>query len=285
LVNCATPAEVVSAIAALRAGGEDFLLMGGGSNILVSDRGVDATVVRFVSDEPLIERDGHTVTVSGGSDLDAVVRLLGEQGLGGLTFCSGIPGTVGGAIVGNAGAWGKQVGDVLESVTLLAPDGSVTEVGGEDLGFAYRHSDLKEDGRIVLAARFRLAPADPASLDGERAEILMQRAERHPDVELEPCIGSFFRNIEPTSKAERRQAAGWFLEQAGAKFMRVGGARVFERHANIIVRDADGTADDVYQLAEKMKEAVRDKFGFELVREVRYVGAFGGEPESFAGFH
>lgn len=265
-------------VAELNGAGDEFLLMGGGSNILIADEGVDTTIVRFVSDEPLVERDGNTITVAGSSYLDPVVQRVGQWGLDGLNFCSGIPGTVGGAIVGNAGAWGRQVGDVLKSVSLLHVDGHVAEATPSELGFAYRHSHLKEDTRIVLSACFDLAPSSAAKLSNERAEIIERRAARHPDLAKEPCIGSFFRNIEPSSNAERRQAAGWFLEQVGAKAMRVGGARVFERHANIIVKDPNGTAADVHKLAAMMQAAVKQRFGFDLIREVRYLGEFPGAP-------
>src|SRR3989338_7292102 len=111
--------------------------------------------------------------------------------------------------------------------------GQQREVKAGKLGFRYRHSNLKEADDIVVAARFVLTQGDKKALEKERAEILALRHEKHPDLRLHPCAGSFFRNIEPTSAAEKRQAAGWFLEQAGAKSMHIGGAFIFPKHANI----------------------------------------------------
>ena len=108
----------------------------------------------------------------------------------------------------------------------------------------------------------------------ERERITELRRTKHPDWRTMPCAGSVFRNIEPTSAAERRQAAGWFLEEAGAKNFRVGGARLFEKHANIIIADADATARDVFDLTKMMVAAVQEKFGFKLEREVTLLGDF-----------
>jgi UDP-N-acetylmuramate dehydrogenase len=115
---------------------------------------------------------------------------------------------------------------------------------------------------------------DAGAMQRERARILELRRTKHPDWRTMPCAGSVFRNVEPTSAAERRQAAGWFLEQAGAGLFQVGGARLFEKHANIIVADPGATARDVFELSEKMAAAVRERFGFELEREIRLLGAF-----------
>ena len=112
----------------------------------------------------------------------------------------------------------------------------------------------------------------------EREEILKIRHEKHPNLKTHPCAGSFFRNIEPTSKAERRQAAGFFLEEAGVKFFRVGGACIFDKHANIIVKSNGCRSQDVYDLHLQMAKAVKEKFGIDLVREVRFVGEFQGRP-------
>ena len=177
-------------------------------------------------------------------------------------------------MVGNAGAWGKQVGDVLKSATILDNQGEIKTVGPDYFAFTYRHSQLKETEEIIVTITFALTPGDPIALATERAEILKKRAEKHPDLKTQPCAGSFFRNIEPTSKAERRQASGWFLEEAGAKDLKSGGAIVFDKHANIIIKGPGASAQDVHDLHLKMIEAVKEKFNLQLVREVRFVGKF-----------
>ena len=278
LVTCETPDQLRSVLDSLSRSVEPFLLMGGGSNVLFSDHGVDATVVRFCTDhEEIRALTEDRVWASGSTRLDDLARRAAELGLGGLMCCTGIPGTVGGAIVGNAGAWGEQIGDCLSSVTLRCRDGRERVANPAELGFRYRHSNLKESGDVVLSAEFRLVPDDAAALAEQRRAILAERSARHPDLRVDPCIGSIFRNVEPTSSAGRRQAAGWFLDKAGAKAMCVGGARVFARHANIITRGEGCRAQDVRDLAAEMSGAVRAQFGLELVREVRYAGRFDGE--------
>jgi len=279
LINCETPQQMELTIKNLAAQNIDYIVIGGGSNLLVSDKGVSCVVVRYFSRTPLIERDGNDVIVSGNTILDELPKFAITNSLEGIHYASGIPGTVGGAVVGNAGAFGKQIGDVLVSVELLSRDGVKRTVGKEALGFSYRHSDLKVSGDIVLSARLRLIPGDQNTLQAERDEILKIRHEKHPDLNTYPCAGSFFRNVEPTSKAERRQAAGWFLEQCGVKDFKVGGAAIFEKHANIIVKSDGCQPQDVFELSLKMARAVKEKFNLDLVREVRLVGDFQGKPE------
>ncbi len=251
-----------------------FLVIGQGSNLIVSDAGLGKAVIRFCSDSPKIEVQENRVGVSGNTLIDDLARFTTEHGTGDLSFCSGIPGTVGGAVTGNAGALGRQIGDHLVSATLLSPSGDTRTVKCNDLEFAYRHSKLKESDEILLAATFELPTESKAVMQAERERIMQFRKEHHPDWHTTPCAGSVFRNIEPTSAVERRKAAGWFLEEAGAQTLQVGGARIYEKHANIIVADCECTAQNVYDLTERMIAAVKEKFGFTLVREVRFLGNF-----------
>jgi UDP-N-acetylmuramate dehydrogenase len=277
LITCQDPDSLMAASAILRKRKLPYMLIGGGSNLLVSDQGLDCYVLRYVSETAEIRQDGEQLWVTGGTSLDAVAKFAAEAGLDGFAKTSGIPGTVGGAIVGNAGAFGWQVGDALEKVRLLATDGRVREASNAELGFRYRHSDLRDAGEIVLDATFTLQRGDADALLAKRQEILDLRAGKHPNLQQDPCAGSFFRNIEPTSAAERRQAAGWFLEQCGAKDMRIGGAAVYPKHANILINTGDSCrAQDVLELSQQMAAAVQEKFGFALMREVRPTGPFEG---------
>ncbi|MBI9021297.1 MAG: UDP-N-acetylmuramate dehydrogenase [Verrucomicrobia bacterium] len=251
-----------------------FLVIGQGSNLVISDRGLDCAVIRFCSDKPKIEAHENRVTVSGDTLLDDLALFTIENEIGDLTYCSGIPGTVGGGIAGNAGAFGRQMGDHLTSAEILGLDGTVRSATPADLEFAYRHSKLKETGEIVLSATFELPMVGKKEMQAERERILEFRKEHHPDWHATPCAGSVFRNIEATSAAERRQAAGHFLEDAGAKAMTVGGAKIFEKHANIIIGGVGCTAQNVWDLSEQMIRAVQKKFDLELVREVRFLGKF-----------
>jgi UDP-N-acetylmuramate dehydrogenase len=252
-----------------------FLVIGQGANLVFSDRGIDRAVIRFCTETPDLRVDGRRVTVSGDTLLDDLAAFTVEHGIGDLTFCTGIPGTVGGGLAGNAGAFGRQMGDPLVSALLLDRFGKTRTVTPRELEFAYRHSKLKETGEIVLQASFELPEASREVLQTERERILTFRREHHPDWHETPCAGSVFRNIEPTSAVERRKAAGFFLQEAGAQKFRIGGARLYEKHANIIVADPGCTAQEVWALSEKMARAVKEKFGIELIREVRFLGEFG----------
>ncbi|MCX6997196.1 MAG: UDP-N-acetylmuramate dehydrogenase [Kiritimatiellaeota bacterium] len=275
LVACATPEQLTLALGELQTAGQDVVLIGGGSNLLVSDQGLPQVVIRYASDQPQIRRAGDGVEVSGSTGLDDLAAWTVAEGLDGLVYASGIPGTVGGAVAGNAGAFGRQIGDVVETVALLDQAGLLRTAAAGDLRFGYRCSRLQTSGEIVASLRLRLTPGDRAALRQQRAEFLDLRRRKHPDWRVLPTAGSFFKNIAPTSAAGRRQAAGWLLEQAGAQALRVRGARPFEKHANIIVRDGDCTAQDVFDLAQQMAAAVQQKFGLALEREVRLLGRFG----------
>jgi UDP-N-acetylmuramate dehydrogenase len=274
LIEEATAGQLPAVIQMLNKAGQPFLVIGQGANLIISDKGIDRAVIRFCSEKPDIKASGTRVTVSGDTLLDDLAVYTIENETGDLSYCSGIPGTVGGGITGNAGAFGRQMGDHLISVELLGSDGKVRTVLHSELEFSYRHSKLKETGEIILSATFELPRAAKSVMQAERDRIMQFRKDHHPDWHQTPCAGSVFRNIEPTSAVERRKAAGFFLQEAGAHLFRVGGARLYEKHANIIVADSGCTAQDVWELSEKMIRAVKDKFGIELVREVRFLGEF-----------
>jgi UDP-N-acetylmuramate dehydrogenase len=279
VVDCARPADLAFLRDRCRELDLSVQLLGEGSNVLFSDAGWPGGLVRYIDSHPTPRVEAHgIVRVSAAASLDALARWAAEQGWAGLEAFSGIPGTVGGAVVGNAGAWGVQMEHVLDTVRGIGAEGREHLWTAADCGFAYRDSRLKHDGTWVSEVSVRLHAGDPTALLAERTRILAIRAEKHPDWRVTPCIGSFFKNLEPSSAAQRRQAAGWFLEQAGAKQFRVGGAAVFERHANIPIKaTADCRAEEVAELARRMREAARATQGVDLEREVRYLGAFAGE--------
>ncbi|MCB1101650.1 MAG: FAD-binding protein [Kiritimatiellae bacterium] len=272
--DCAEPDTCIAVLRDLHARSLSCVFLGGGSNVLASDEGIDLPVVRYVSETVKANRDGSMVQVTGSSWLDDTVSTTVAWGLDGLVMCSGIPGTVGGAIAGNAGAFGQQIGDRLVEVTVCDRAGRVSTRTPSNLDLGYRSSNLIERGEVVLTATLGLTPADSGTLAARREEILAFRRDRHPDWRNVPTAGSFFKNIEPTSNAERRQAAGWYLEKAGALTLREGGARTFLRHANIIIAEPPCTALEVWTLAHRMALAVRDQFGIALQREVRLIGHF-----------
>lgn len=279
VVECRTPTCLIRTRDLLKQAGVPALLLGEGSNVLFSDEGWPGVLVRYQDGDPEVTHTGSgRVRVSASANLDAVVSSCVGRGIGGLEAFSGIPGTVGGAVAGNAGAWGVQMEHVVHRVFGLDDLGNPRSWSREDCGFTYRDSRLKHDGSWVCDVELFVTQEDAAVLQAERLRILDMRSERHPHLDREPCIGSIFRNIEPTSAAERRQAAGWYLEQAGAKDMAEGGAKVFTKHANIIVNAGEACrADDVATLARRMADAVKSSFDLTLVREVRYLGPLAGE--------
>ncbi len=275
LVFCKSPDQLTAVVRELTTLDLPYLLIGGGSNLLISDEGLSVIVIRYVSDNLDIVTEKNELIISAASNLDDFAKYTVNHGIGGFVNCSGIPGTVGGAVVGNAGAFGWQTGDAVNSVTVIDKHGNLNELLPDDIGFKYRHSELKIRHDIVVSVRLKIETGDPEALQIERDRILELRSSKHPDLKIFSCAGSFFKNIEPTSAADRRQASGWFLEQAGVKTMRFGGAGIFSKHANIIIQsESNCTAQDVYELSKQMASAVKAEFNIDLKREVLLVGRF-----------
>ena len=268
--------EIIRAVRSAERLGLPFFLMGSGSNLLVSDDGYDGLVVRVsVGGMKLLSET--EIECGAGEELKDLVDFATENGLSGLEFAAGIWGTVGGAVYGNAGAFGGEIGSILTSATLVDHDGRVHDVTPSELGFAYRHSVLKETHEVVVTTRFRLTPADRATVRSKVEEILQARSQRHPE---SGSAGCFFKNIPDPTQEHGKLPAGRLLEQVGAKQMRVGGARVYEKHANIIVNSGNATSTDIRRLADILKQKVREQFGIELQEEVQQLGHFPSERKS-----
>jgi UDP-N-acetylmuramate dehydrogenase len=281
MIECARADDLKETVIRLRSKNIPFVMMGFGSNTLVSDQGVDAVIVRYSSSTPQATRQGNRLHVDVSTILDDLILFAIKENLDGFTSFSGIPGTVGGAIAGNAGAYGFEISQPLVELTLLKPDNAVVTAPKDSICFNYRDSDIKHNGDIILSAVFELKPGkDAKAMLKSHDNIIANRHEKHGDWRKHPSAGSFFKNVEPTSKADRRQAAGWFLEQTGAKELNMGGAHCYANHANIITHDEGATAQSVYELTLKMAEMVKEKFGIELVREVRLLGEFMHAPAS-----
>ncbi|MBR6022914.1 MAG: FAD-binding protein [Kiritimatiellae bacterium] len=254
--------------------------LGGGSNILADDAPLPFAVLRAVpppgpfSPEPLAP---GLWRVPAGVPLDAVadwaVSVLGDPRW---TFASGIPGTLGGAVVGNAGAFGDSLASVVEAAEILDADASPALLPASALAFSYRASALQTRPCFLHAVRLRAAaPASGAEAGAARArrdEILALRRAKHPDPAVLPTAGSFFKNLPPAPGSDRRTPAGALLDAVGAKTLSVGRARVFPLHANILVADPGATAADVAALASLLARRVLDSFSVPLAPEVRYWG-------------
>jgi UDP-N-acetylmuramate dehydrogenase len=250
--------------------GISFALIGGGSNLLVSDGGFDGLVIK-VDVRGLEVLEGHVVISGAGEDLMGLVRFAQENNLAGLEFAAGIWGTVGGAIYGNAGAFGGEIGDLIIDVTLVDRAGTVRTVDRDYCRFQYRDSYLKKTREIVAEARLQLQPGDRDAIRKRVEEILALRVTKHPEQLTAGCV---FKNIPDRTQPYGKLPAGKLLEEVGAKQMAVGGAKVFERHANIIVNSGNATSADIFALLTMMKEKVRERFGIELEEEVIRIGEF-----------
>jgi UDP-N-acetylmuramate dehydrogenase len=270
-------------VAALQAGHELGLpvcLLGGGSNLLVSDAGLRGLVVRNACEE--VEFEGTVARAGCGTDFLGFIERCRDRSLAGLEFAAGIPGTLGGALYGNAGCYGRDIGSHVIDCTHVTLDGATVETRPAAwYEFAYRDSRLKRDPRVLLSCRLQLAPGGREAMRREMDEKLEIRRVKHPAWRTEPTAGSYFKNLPPDwqvpgakhSPGTRRVAAGQLLEECGCRGLRVGDAVVFAKHANIIVNAGQASAADVLALAEEMKSRVRERFGVTLEEEVMFLGA------------
>lgn len=239
-----------------------FLLLGRGSNLVIADAGFRGLVIGCRAEGARV--DGERYLADAGVPMARAATETQMAGLTGLEYGLAIPGTVGGAVWGNAGAHGSDTASVLESATVLLADGSEAVLGVDDLRYAYRHSRFKEaPDEIVLAAVFRLRPGSPDEIKARLDDIRRWRREHQP-LGI-PSAGSVFRNPPGDS-------AGRLIDDLGLKGYRVGGAVVSDKHANFIVNDAHGTAADVRRVAEHVRAAVRAGHGVELAYEVEFAG-------------
>jgi UDP-N-acetylmuramate dehydrogenase len=245
-----------------------FYVIGGGFNILFDDEGYRGLIVRNMAEG--VESHEGRLTVRSGTGLAQLLQAALAGGLGGLEFLAGIPGTVGGALVGNAGAFGQSIGDFLEEAVLLDPVGGERRLAREDFGFGYRRSSLQRSHAVVLRAVIKAAPSDRKASESKITDYLEKRRTKHPPLGT-ACAGSYFKN--PCSTSGERLAAGRLLEQAGARGMTAGGAAVYEGHCNFIVNTGKARAEDVLLLAEKLKERVFRMSGIRLEEEVIHLGA------------
>ncbi len=244
----------------------EWRVIGLGTNLLVSDQGLEGIVIKIGSNFSEVKVAGKLLTVKAGTSTGHLLKVAREAGLGGLEFLAGIPGSLGGIVAMNAGAMGKSIGEVVERVRCLNADGQLEEWRPEDLDFSYRHSRLLNSGRIVLEVVLQGSLAEPELISGQIKQNLAKRKKAHP---LEyPNAGSVFKN--PPG-----DYAGRLIEACGCKGLRVGGAEVSQKHANFIINRDGATAEDIWQLIELVQEKVYAEFGINLTVEVQLAGSVG----------
>ena len=250
-------------MALAREGGIPFLILGNGSNLLVSDLGVEGLVISLRETLCKTQREGNRLTAGAGLLLSAAAAFARDQGLLGLEFAAGIPGTVGGGVYMNCGAYGSEMKDVVESSLVLGSEGEISILKARQHGFAYRHSNLMDNGDIVLATTFLLSPARSEEIAARMEELMARRREKQP-LSL-PSAGSTFKRPQGGFAAQ-------MIDEAGLKGRRVGGAMVSEKHAGFLVNAGGATAADMLALMLLVQQTVQQRTGVTLEPEVRFVG-------------
>lgn len=242
-----------------------YFILGNGSNLLVSDQGYRGVVIQIYKNLNQMQIIDTKIKVQAGCLLSTVSKKAAEQSLTGMEFASGIPGTIGGAVVMNAGAYGGETKDILESVTVLDPEGKIFTLDAASLKMGYRTSIIKEKGYIVLEAVLRLQLGKKEEIKWEMERLKEQRVTKQP---LEfPSAGSTFKRPEG-------YFAGKLIQDAGLKGYQVGGAMVSEKHSGFVINKGNATAEDVRNLIEDVQKQVYDKFQVELKPEVKFLGEF-----------
>ena len=257
-----TEEELLAAVRTALEEGITPLFVGNGSNLLVDDAGLDALVVKTAPRVSRVEVRENTLRAGAGISLAQLASEAADHGLTGLEFAHGIPGSLGGAVVMNAGAYGGELCQVISQVRALDSRGQVRELAGDACDFSYRHSRFSAGGWLILSATVELAPGDPAAIRGRMEELMARRKEKQP---LEyPSAGSTFKRPEG-------HFAAALIEGCGLKGLTVGGAQVSEKHAGFVINIGSATCRDILDLMDQVRERVFRETGVELEPEVKYV--------------
>lgn len=262
-INANTITEVVSAVNILREHKVEFLVIGKGTNLLVSDKGIEGAVVYFGGDNEISLFDEKFIKVSAGVSLNKLCVFARDNSLTGLEFAYGIPGGVGGAVFMNAGAYDGCMSDVVLSVECLMPDGSIKSFDNNECDFSYRKSLFQNNGAVILSATLELKEGQKETIADKMTDLLSRRKSKQP---LEyPSAGSTFKR--PVG-----HYAGALIEKSGLKGFSVGGAEVSQKHSGFVINTNDATCQDVLILIKKIQEKVLNDSGVTLDPEVKFFG-------------
>jgi len=253
--------EIIALVEYCRAAKEKYMILGNGSNVLFMDEGYLGIVIQIYSNMNNVTIDGNTIYAQAGALLGKIANIARDNALTGMEFAAGIPGTLGGAVVMNAGAYGGEMKDIIEYVDVLEEDLTIKRYSCQDMEFGYRHSIINEN-RIVLGASILLEQGDIENINARMNELKNARISKQP---LEyPSAGSTFKRPEG-------YFAGKLIEDAGLKGYKVGGAMVSSKHSGFVINYDKATAKDVLRLIEDVKETVFSKFGVMLEPEVKII--------------
>lgn len=262
----------------------DFLVLGWGSNVLISDDGFDGLIIKIKNSD--IKLENNIFYVGAGLMLNNFLQFSIDKGCVGAEFLAGIPGTIGGAIYGNAGVFDTNICDIVESVLCIDKNGEIIEMQKKDCKFSYRNSIFKENKYIIYSAKIVLQMGD---VNVSKELIANQILERNKKQPLEyPSAGSFFKNIKLNHGLKNNLLdlnisifeksgivpAGFLIEQAGLKGLRLGGAMISEKHANFLINYEESTASDIYNLSKKVQKLIFEKYKIKLEPEVQFIGRF-----------
>ncbi len=254
--------EIAALFAEAGRAGMPVTVIGHGSNLLVLDGGIRGLVIRIEKNMRRIRREGNILTAQAGAMLGSVAAAAAEAGLSGLEFASGIPGTVGGGISMNAGAYGGEMSDVTVRVNCIRPDGTPVSLNREEMHFGYRTSAIQPQNLIVTEAIFELQPGNPEAIRAKMSELNARRAEKQP-LEV-PSAGSTFKRPEGYYAAA-------LIDQCGLKGYRVGGAQVSQKHAGFLV-NTGSSSRDYLELVRSVQQIVLERAGIQLETEIRIIG-------------
>jgi UDP-N-acetylmuramate dehydrogenase len=281
LADATTEDALRDVIQLVRSEGVPFVVIGGGSNLVCADAGYKGVIIRYTARG--ISADDTCITADSGAELQALVDFSIDTGLSGIHTMTGIPGWVGGAVYGNAGAYGRSTHETIRSVRFF--DGqTIREFNNEQCGFRYRHSRFKDNKQwIILSSQWELMPGDTPALRKQADEIRAIRDAKYPPTMK--CAGSIFKNllfaelpptaqleVDPKVVREGKVPSAYFLERVDAKGMKNGDIHVADYHANLIYNVGAGTAIQVRAVVDELKRRVRERFGLDVEEEVQYVG-------------
>ncbi|HJD29605.1 MAG TPA: UDP-N-acetylmuramate dehydrogenase [Candidatus Blautia avicola] len=242
-----------------------YFILGNGSNLLVSDKGYRGAVIQLWKNVSDIRVDGCLIEAKAGASLAKIAAQALEEGLTGMEFAAGIPGTLGGAVVMNAGAYGGEMKDILKEALVMDEEGKIFTLEKENLKLGYRTSIVKEKGYIVLAAVLELKPGNREEIRKLMEDLKQRRAEKQP-LDM-PSAGSTFKRPEG-------YFAGKLIMDAGLRGFSVGGAQISEKHCGFVVNTGEASASDVLNLIREVQKRVRENSGVELETEVKFLGEF-----------
>lgn len=242
-----------------------YYIVGNGSNLLVGDKGFRGVIIQLFKSMSRMQREGEEITAQAGCSLAQIANAALEAGLTGFEFAAGIPGTLGGAVVMNAGAYGGEMRDVLVSAKVLTKEGEIITLSNQELELGYRHSVIPEKEYVVLEAVIRLKNGDKTNIKARMDELRERRVSKQP---LEyPSAGSTFKRPEG-------YFAGKLIQDAGMRGFTVGGAQVSEKHSGFVINTGDATAADVQELIRQVTDKIKKDTGVEMEPEVKRIGEF-----------